>query len=96
MKKRRRQGKNNGGFVAVFPSLVPATSFVEMRYELEQVIFDFDDEEKMTYDEDKTAKDKMWWLARGLFSSKKEREMFCKLKDPEAKREWIKNKMAKE
>ncbi|PQM41912.1 importin subunit beta-1 [Prunus yedoensis var. nudiflora] len=68
MKKRRRQVKNNGGFVAVFPSLVPETSFVEMRYELEQVIFDFDDEGKMTYDEDQRAKDKMWWFARGLFS----------------------------
>ncbi|KAH0975060.1 hypothetical protein GBA52_016959 [Prunus armeniaca] len=55
-----------------------------------------DDEDKMPFDEEKRAKDKMWWFAKGLFSSKKKREMFCKLKDPEAKREWIKSEMAKE
>ncbi|CAB4280221.1 unnamed protein product [Prunus armeniaca] len=73
------------------------------RAELGQVIFYFDDEEEMTddedkmpFDEEKRAKDKMWWFAKGLFSSKKKREMFCKLKDPEAKREWIKSEMAKE
>ncbi|XP_021825728.1 uncharacterized protein LOC110766673 isoform X2 [Prunus avium] len=105
MKKRKRQGKkdeNNGGFVAVLPSLVPETSFPVMA-ELGQVIFDFDDEEEMTddadkmpFDEEKRARDKMWWFAKGLFSSKKKREMFCKLKDPEAKRKWIKSEMAKE
>ncbi|XP_021825730.1 uncharacterized protein LOC110766673 isoform X4 [Prunus avium] len=55
-----------------------------------------DDADKMPFDEEKRARDKMWWFAKGLFSSKKKREMFCKLKDPEAKRKWIKSEMAKE
>ncbi|KAL6280656.1 hypothetical protein ACE6H2_017537 [Prunus campanulata] len=70
-----------------------------MKAELQLEIFNFDDEEKMTDDENKRAKDKnhkMMWFAKGLLSSKKKRKMFCKLKDPEAKRKWIESEMDKE
>ncbi|XP_008239208.1 PREDICTED: uncharacterized protein LOC103337823 [Prunus mume] len=103
--KKRRKDENNRGFVTVHPSMFPETSFIQMKAELRQEIFNFDgeekmyDEEKMTDDEYKMAKDKnhkMMWFAKGLLSSEKKRKMFCKLKDPEAKREWIESEMAKE
>ncbi|CAB4280228.1 unnamed protein product [Prunus armeniaca] len=103
--KKRRKDENNRGFVTVHPSMFPETSFIEMKAKLRQEIFNFDgeekmyEEEKMTDDEYKRAKDKnhkMMWFAKGLLSSEKKRKMFCKLKDPEAKREWIESEMAKE
>ncbi|KAL6280654.1 hypothetical protein ACE6H2_017535 [Prunus campanulata] len=84
MKKRRRQGKkdeNNGGFVAVLPSLVPETSFPVMA-ELAQVIFDFD-----------VCQFYLHSFNSGCFYVKRT-ERFSKLEHRESKVEWFKHEMA--
>ncbi|PQM35805.1 uncharacterized protein Pyn_33488 [Prunus yedoensis var. nudiflora] len=109
MKKRRRQGKEDdkdGGLVEVLPSRLPETSIQKVILELEQLIFDEDDQEDdldddldeddVLKDDQRHDQDKMWWFAKGLVSCEKKMKIFCKLKDPKAKLKWIKREMAKE
>ncbi|KAH0971819.1 hypothetical protein GBA52_023975 [Prunus armeniaca] len=103
MKKKRRQGKEDdkdGGIVEVLPCRLPETSIQKVILELEQLIFDEDDQEvdlgDLEYDQKRHDQDKMWWFAKGLVSCEKKMKIFCKLKDPKAKLKWIKREMAKE
>ncbi|BFG38386.1 hypothetical protein CerSpe_246600 [Prunus speciosa] len=109
MKKRRRQGKEDdkdGGLVEVLPSRLPETSIQKVILELEQLIFDEDDQEDdldddldeddVLKDDQRHDQDKMWWFAKGLVSCEKKMKIFCKLKDPKANLKWIKREMAKE